>query len=170
VWGTRADDAPVFANAEYYMAAAEWDFWMNEDLPSQAPEPMRPMVVTTQAKLGPTKDRLTMLKPGDEIVGGVRMLDTPGHTPGHASFEVPGDGGLIILGDVINSTAIGFAHPEWHYGFDADPEQARQLVEAAHREARDVRGTVSWLERRGFVPEEVVLHGAAALPITQSPG
>jgi glyoxylase-like metal-dependent hydrolase (beta-lactamase superfamily II) len=124
-WGTLgADDAPVFANAEYYVAAAEWDFWMNKDLPSQAPEQMRPMVVTTQAKLGPVKDRVTMLKPGDEIFGGVRVLDAPGHTPGHAAFEVPGEDGLIILGDVINNPATGFPHPEWHFGFDSDPEQA----------------------------------------------
>lgn len=122
-WGTLgADGAPVFTNASYYAAAAEWDFWMDKDLPSKAPSQMQAMVVTTQKKLDPIKDRVTMLKPGDEIVGGVRVIDTPGHTPGHVSFDVPG--GLIIVGDVINNPAVGFEHPEWHFGFDSNPEQA----------------------------------------------
>ena len=29
-----------------------------------------------------------MVKDGDEIVPGLSVLDTPGHTPGHISLEV----------------------------------------------------------------------------------
>jgi uncharacterized protein len=34
-----------------------------------------------------------------------------------------------------------------------------ERVTLGYREARDVRGALSWLEQRGFDPEEVVLHG-----------
>ena len=34
-----------------------------------------------------------------------------------------------------------------------------ERVTLGYREARDVRGALSWLEERGFDPEEVVLHG-----------
>lgn len=34
-----------------------------------------------------------------------------------------------------------------------------ERVTLGYREARDVRGALSWMEERGFDPEEVVLHG-----------
>jgi len=60
-----------------------------------------------------------MVKPGDDIVSGIRVLDTFGHTPGHVSFEVAGDGGLIIVADAIGLPFIYFPHPEWSLAFDA---------------------------------------------------
>jgi fermentation-respiration switch protein FrsA (DUF1100 family) len=34
-----------------------------------------------------------------------------------------------------------------------------ERITMGHKEVRDVRGALSWLEERGFAPEEVVLHG-----------
>jgi len=65
-----------------------------------------------------------MLKAGDEIVTGIRALDTPGHTPGHMSFEVAGGEGLIILADAVISSAVYFPHPEWKFAFDSIPDVA----------------------------------------------
>lgn len=125
LWGVLAPDGkPAYPNASYYAAGVEWDFWMDSELPSKVPEGMRAMVTTTQKTFAPIKDRLTMLKPGDEVVGGIQVLDTPGHTPGHVSFEVPGGDGLIIMGDVANHTVVSFLHPEWHLAFDTIPDVA----------------------------------------------
>ena len=65
-----------------------------------------------------------MIRPGDEVAPGVRAIATPGHTPGHLSFEVSGGDGLIIVGDVVTSPTIYFPHPSWTFGFDADHGQA----------------------------------------------
>jgi glyoxylase-like metal-dependent hydrolase (beta-lactamase superfamily II) len=65
------------------------------------------------------KDRVTMLKAGDEVAPGIRALDTPGHTPGHMSFEVAGGEGLIITVDVVVHAGVYFAHPEWKFAFDS---------------------------------------------------
>jgi glyoxylase-like metal-dependent hydrolase (beta-lactamase superfamily II) len=97
---------------------------MDKDILTEMPKEMYGFVLGAQKHFNGVKDRLTMLKPGDEFVGGIKVLDTPGHTPGHISFEVAGDGGLIIMGDAIVSTAVFFPHPEWHFGFDSIPEMA----------------------------------------------
>lgn len=136
LWGALAPDGkPAYPNASYYAAGTEWDFWMDSELPSKVPESMRAMVTTTQKTLTPIRDRMTMLKSGDEVIGGIRVIDTPGHTPGHVSFEVPGGDGLIIMGDVANHTVVSFLHPEWHLGFDSNPDLAvatrRKLLERA---------------------------------------
>jgi glyoxylase-like metal-dependent hydrolase (beta-lactamase superfamily II) len=126
LFGTSADGgALTFPNATYYVNKAEWDFWTNSELPGKVPEQMKPMVMGAQKHLGAVKEKLVLVKPGDEIAAGITVLDTPGHTPGHASFAVPGEGGgLIIMGDIANHPVVYFAHPEWHFAFDADKEQA----------------------------------------------
>jgi glyoxylase-like metal-dependent hydrolase (beta-lactamase superfamily II) len=39
------------------------------------------------------------LKDGEELQNGLRVVHTPGHTPGHASFLWPEHGGVLIVGD-----------------------------------------------------------------------
>jgi glyoxylase-like metal-dependent hydrolase (beta-lactamase superfamily II) len=90
-----------------------------KDILTQMPKEMHPFVLGAQKHLNGVKDRVTMVKPGDDIVSGIRVLDTAGHTPGHVSFEVAGDGGLIIVGDAIGLPYMYFPHPEWHLAFDA---------------------------------------------------
>jgi glyoxylase-like metal-dependent hydrolase (beta-lactamase superfamily II) len=82
------------------------------------------MATESQRHYAAVKEVVTMVKPGDDIVSGIRVLDTPGHTPGHLSFEVEGGEGLIIATDTIIQQVIYFAHPEWKFGFDSSHEQA----------------------------------------------
>lgn len=122
--GTAVEGGLRYPNASYYVAAAEWDFWMDPELIAKMPEAMHGFITGAQQNLSAVEGRVTMLKPGDDVVTGIRILDTPGHTPGHASFEVAGGEGLIIAGDVAVNTQVFFEHPEWRFGFDAIPELA----------------------------------------------
>ncbi len=127
-WGTAAGagGSLTYPNAAYYTAAKEWDFWMDEGLVGKMPAMMKPFILGAQKHWGAVKDRVTMLKPGDEIAAGIKVLDTPGHTPGHVSFEVPGGEGLLVMGDVIVVPGVYFPHPEWAFGFDAISDVAIQ--------------------------------------------
>lgn len=127
IWGTTdAGGAFLHPNATYYIGAAEWDFWVAPDLAGKMPPQMSDMVKGSQRELAAVKDKVVMLKPGDDIVTGIRALDTAGHTPGHLSFEVTGGEGLIITADAVTNDVIFFEHPEWKFGFDAIPDVAVQ--------------------------------------------
>lgn len=124
-WGTvDTSGALNFPNATYYVAEGEWNFWMDKDIFTKIPKEVHPFAQGAQKHLGGPKDRMKTLKPGEEIVTGLAILDVAGHTPGHAAFELAGDGGLIITGDAAPSPIVHFAHPEWPFGFDAIPELA----------------------------------------------
>jgi glyoxylase-like metal-dependent hydrolase (beta-lactamase superfamily II) len=136
IWGAvGADGAMVFPNATHHVAENEWNFWVAEDLASKMPKEMEGMVKGTQGKLAAIKDKVTMFKPGDEVVAGISAVDTPGHTPGHVSFELAGDDGLIVTGDAITIPQVFFANPDWKFGFDADGAAAgksrRMLLDMA---------------------------------------
>ena len=60
---------------------------MDPDLMTKMPAEMQPFVVGAQKHLAGVKDRVTMLKPGDDIVTGISAIDTAGHTPGHISLR-----------------------------------------------------------------------------------
>lgn len=120
-WGTLgADGKPIFANASFHMAENEWNFWTASDLASKMPKEMEGMVKTTQGQLAGIKDKVNMFKPGTEVLPGINVLDTAGHTPGHVSFEMAGGDGLIITADAIVNPLVYFPHPDWKFGFDAD--------------------------------------------------
>lgn len=119
-----ADGELVFPNATYFVGAAEWDYWMDPDFFSKAPEAIHEFGRGAQRDLGAVRDRTVMIKPGDDVVGGIRAIDTAGHTPGHLSFEIAGNGGLIIAVDTATSEVIGLEHPDWHFGYDSIPDLA----------------------------------------------
>lgn len=119
IWGTIGDgDALRFPNAAYYIAGAEWDFWTAPETIGMFPKDFQVFVTEAQRNLGRVKDVLTMVKPGDDIATGVRVVDTAGHTPGHISLEVDGDEGLIIVADAVVFPSISFEHPEWQIAMD----------------------------------------------------
>lgn len=113
-----------YPNAAYYVAGTEWDFWTDPTLLSKAPAEMHGFITGAQQNLAAIKDKVTMLKPGDDVVTGIRVIDTAGHTPGHVSVEVAGGEGLVVVGDAAVNPFVFFAHPEWRFGFDADPALA----------------------------------------------
>ena len=126
VWGMLDEfDEIRIPDAEYAISAAEFDWWTGEDRVNQVPEPMQAMVVGAQNALTPVAEQTTMVTDGAEIVPGVRMIDTPGHTPGHMGVMVESGGAqMLVAGDAINHAYISFEHPDWHGGFDMDKDQA----------------------------------------------
>ena len=76
------------------------------------------------------------MQEGYEVIPGVTVLDTPGHTPGHMSVLVTdGDQSLLALGDSMNHAWMNFAHPDWYNGSDTDGPLAvttrRKLLDMA---------------------------------------
>ncbi len=90
----------LFPNAEIYLQRAELD-WAQPTLPA---------------------DQLVLLDGDSRLAEGVRIVATPGHTPGHQSVLA---GDTLITGDLLVH-AIQLVHPEVEYAHEMDPARARE--------------------------------------------
>ncbi|MGN7291990.1 MBL fold metallo-hydrolase [Rhizobium sp. SAFR-030] len=141
---TTSDGRVLYPNADYFVSEREWNFWADKDYKAHMPAALHAFAEGAQRDLFAVKERLTMVKPGDEIVSGMHVMETPGHTPGHVSIELAGNGNLLITGDACTNDVIFFEHPAWHFGFDTDAELAlksrRALLDRAASERLKMLG------------------------------
>jgi glyoxylase-like metal-dependent hydrolase (beta-lactamase superfamily II) len=125
LWGTVDElDELVTPDATFFVAGAEWAFWHGDNATRGLPTDRAGFVTGARRNYAAIKDKVKMVKSGDEIVAGLRVIDTPGHTQGHVSLELAGGDGLIIGGDVLTHPLISFQHPEWKPTADHVPDQA----------------------------------------------
>ncbi|GAA2595633.1 hypothetical protein GCM10010435_88310 [Winogradskya consettensis] len=70
--------------------------------------------------------RLHVIEGDTQLTTEVRVVATPGHTPGHQSVLVEsGDESLLVTGDLLVH-AVQLVRPELAYGHDMDAELARK--------------------------------------------
>ncbi len=127
LWGVidPLDGGTRFTKARHVMAATELDFWSQADIESKVPEAMKAIAAGTSRHLKTLGGRVEKVNPGGDIVPGVTLVDTSGHTPGHTSVLVKsGTDQLMIGGDVITNPVISFAKPDWPWGPDMDRDKA----------------------------------------------
>jgi glyoxylase-like metal-dependent hydrolase (beta-lactamase superfamily II) len=125
LWGAVDElDDLMIPDAAFYVGAAEWDFWSSENATRGLPAERAGFVTGARRNYAAIKARVKMIKASDEIVSGLRIIDTPGHTQGHVSIELAGGDGLIVGGDVLTHPLISFQHPEWKPIADHVPHQA----------------------------------------------
>ena len=150
-WNTQLIDGrwvPTFPNARYLMPSADEEFYRGHEGAAYS-ESVLPVIEAGQAELVTAGHKL-----GDHVT----LVPTPGHTPGHVSVLVQSRGvEAIITGDALHSTAQCW-HPEWHFKYDNDPEQAatsrRRLLEDAAEANRTVLGSHFALPSIGRVRTE----------------
>jgi glyoxylase-like metal-dependent hydrolase (beta-lactamase superfamily II) len=73
-------------------------FLYGSELRDVQPEPLYAFARGAQRDLFAVKDWLTHVEIGDEIVSGLNVVRTRGHTPGHISLVQDGDGNLLKAG------------------------------------------------------------------------
>ena len=114
-WGTMGDDGvPNFPNATLYMAQAELDFWTA----AAEDRRMARSIAGFRKHILPLRDRIQMIRDGEEFLPGVHALATPGHTPGHMAFLF--DGGWCLTGDVAFHDPLSYDFPEAESVYDTD--------------------------------------------------
>lgn len=120
IGGIKEKDEEVFKNASYVISDIEFDFWNNKDKLPKGLEGFSKVFDTNTAGL---KQKFRMIKPGDDVVTGIKAVKAYGHTPGHLAFHVQSKGNqLMVLGDCAHHHVVSFARPEWHMVFDVDKE------------------------------------------------
>ncbi len=120
-WNTKLLDGrwvPTFPNARYVFGQAEYAHWeaMNVHTPNTVfTESVLPVVEAKRADL--VGDHFQL---GDHV----RLLPTPGHTPGHLAIQLGrGRDEAVMTGDLIHMP-LQTRYPELSPRFDGDPTQA----------------------------------------------
>jgi len=122
IGGLTLDGKPAFPNARYVFGAAEFDFWKRGENVREARKANRALFMKMAA---PLADKATFLKPGDEVVSGIRAVDASGHSPGMLAYHVESGGKrLLIWADTIIHYVMALQRPDWHIDVDDDPEKA----------------------------------------------
>ncbi len=127
-WNTRLVDGkwvPTFPNASYLMGKKDLEFWGSIDAKDEN-EFMQIQRRVFDDSLQPVLDA-GLAKPIEgpaEVCEGVRLIPTPGHTPGHCSVLIESRGETaMITGDFIHHP-IQFNDPALVSPFDIDNDAA----------------------------------------------
>ncbi|CAN7335071.1 MBL fold metallo-hydrolase [Bosea sp. LjRoot237] len=111
-----------------HVAAAEVTFWENPDfthvnMPQGFPDALR---AAAKRFAEDYRSQLRLFDEEHEVAPGVVVQRTGGHTPGHSVVRLASGGDrLTFAGDAV--FAVGFDHPDWHNGFEHDPEEAARV-------------------------------------------
>ena len=123
-----------------HVAAAEVSFWEAPDFSHVSMPPGFPDALRSTAKrfVKEYRSQLRPFKEGYEVAPGVVVTRTGGHTPGHSVVRLASGGDrLTFAGDAVFS--VGFDHPDWHNGFEHDPEEAARVRVRLMRELAATR-------------------------------
>lgn len=108
-----------------HVAAIEVDFWASPDftytdMPAPVPDVLK---ATAQQFMALYQDNLHTFDDEHQVAPGVVAKLTGGHTPGHSVVYVTSGGErLTFAGDAL--FPVAFEHPDWHNGFEHDPEES----------------------------------------------
>lgn len=110
--GLIKDGNAVFANAKLYISRDEYDAWIGSGSERGA---------GAKAAVEPYSERLVLFNFGDELEGGIKAINSVGHTAGHTSYQ---KGNVLIAGDIMHGVALQTVHPECCASFDVDQEKS----------------------------------------------
>jgi glyoxylase-like metal-dependent hydrolase (beta-lactamase superfamily II) len=129
---TDASDAErTFPNASYVIGEAEWNVWTQPQSSQASDAVWAPVYRQNLKTLATIKDQIRTVKPDAEVITGVTVVATPGHTPGHTSYHIASDSDhLLCAADVVGNRLISFQYPDWHGDFDYDLEQGAKTRRA----------------------------------------
>ncbi|MFB7593846.1 MBL fold metallo-hydrolase [Streptomyces sp. NPDC056160] len=158
-WNTRKVDGewvPTFPHARYLTARTEREFWSGYDMEEAREKMFRDSVIPVEE--AGLLDLVDVSAEGFDVAPGLRLLPTPGHTPGHVAVELTSRGRTaLITGDCIHHP-VQLAHPAIGACVDIDPQQS----EASRRQLlASLVGTDTLVLGTHFAPPtagHVVLH------------
>ena len=136
---------PTFPNAAYLFARTEFEFWTGEyERLEEDPATLERAFDRMRANFHKTQKHVhdqsvqpvfdaglaELVDLPYEIVPGVRLISTPGHTPGHASVEIASEGArALITGDCFHHPCQ-IARHEWGTHADIDRDEGKATRQA----------------------------------------
>ncbi len=118
-------DGSRWPDARHVMTTVERDFWLAAGVEDRVPAFQKSMAIGIQRRLKSLAEKMTFVASSDEILPGIALIPSPGHTPGHVSVAVrSGTSEIVVLGDALTHPAVSFGAPQWRWGSDLDAAQA----------------------------------------------
>jgi glyoxylase-like metal-dependent hydrolase (beta-lactamase superfamily II) len=129
----KGTNAPIYPNAELVVNATEYKWWTEPGRVEKLPEARKPLGTRIQ-NVFPTWKNFKLVEGEREVAPGIRLVNAPGHTPGHSAFFVDsGNQQLMISNDTAYVPALLAPHPEWQGAYDQDGplavETRRKLID-----------------------------------------
>ena len=147
VGGLReAGGAPAFPHARYYIGRKEREYWEQADPTVVQAEALREhlanLIAFARTAFDAMGDSITLIDEGGEVVPGVRIESSFGHTPGHNTVSVSSQGQTAynISDMVIHPLFI--EHPEWSSALDMDWNEADDTRRRFYKKAAEERALV----------------------------
>jgi len=127
VGGLLVDDVRkrLSPDVRIHVSATEVAFWDAPDFSfTSMPTPVPKVLRSTAAEfIRVYRGNLHTFEDEHEVAPGVVAKLTGGHTPGHCVVRLDSGGErLTFAGDAL--FPVGFDHPDWHNGFEHDPEES----------------------------------------------
>jgi glyoxylase-like metal-dependent hydrolase (beta-lactamase superfamily II) len=123
---TDAQGNRNFPNAQVAVSEADLKFWTDPGN-KRGPEFMAAFIDGATKNLSAYRDRMVMVKDGQEVAPGVSAMSTPGHTVGHHCFAISsGNQVLINSGDLAHHHVLLLRKPMWEFAYDTDPKLSAQ--------------------------------------------
>ncbi|UNZ19588.1 MBL fold metallo-hydrolase [Streptomyces sp. 891-h] len=124
-WNTRATAdgwVPTFPNARYLTSRTEREFWAGYAMDEARTQMFRDSVHPVED--AGLLDLVHLPAEGHQIAPGLRLLPTPGHTPGHLAVELTSRGArALITGDCVHHP-VQLPEPGIGSCVDIDPGQS----------------------------------------------
>jgi glyoxylase-like metal-dependent hydrolase (beta-lactamase superfamily II) len=124
---TTRDGKIVFPKADIYVAKADNDFWLSQEIAAKAPKEAQEFFRSAQGIAAPyiKAGKWHTFTDSDQIVDGMQIVPLRGHTPGHTGYEFSSQGKKILFwGDVMHVQRLQLPDPKVTVVFDVDPTAA----------------------------------------------
>jgi len=116
----RDSNLPVYPDAELIVSRTEYEWWTAPGRVEKLPEARKALGKRINVVF-PGWKNFTFIDEEKDVAPGVRLIQAPGHTPGHSAFLVSsGNEQLMISNDVAYVPALLAPHPEWQGAYDQD--------------------------------------------------
>jgi glyoxylase-like metal-dependent hydrolase (beta-lactamase superfamily II) len=170
IGGLTKGGQPVFPRARYVFGAVDFDFWKKGENVREARKFNRELYVKICL---PVADRATFIKPGDEVVSGIRAVEAYGHSPGLLAFHIESAGKrLLNWADTCNHYVVAIQRPDLHLDVDDEKDKAvatrKRILDMVASERLMVAGFhmpfpgLGWIEKTGgayrWVPHSYQLN------------
>jgi glyoxylase-like metal-dependent hydrolase (beta-lactamase superfamily II) len=110
----------LFPKARFMAARKEWECWQTRLERAQ----LQQLFSAARKNCLAIPDRFDLVEDNAQALPGIKLILSPGHTPGNSLLEISSDGGqLLCIGDLVHSQ-IEFTRPDFYSFLDVDPEQA----------------------------------------------